>query len=151
MIIIHGRNIWPEDLEYLAKTQPGVNYTDAAAFSVPSEVDQQETAVLVVQCRERDEIKRARLVKTIAGLVRSEFGIDVIVELVPTRTLPRTSSLLAFCHDEDARMRMSNVIKARMFRHAVPEFPSQTWFPMDSAFGRTCTSAGMLFETVASY
>jgi fatty-acyl-CoA synthase len=92
MIIIHGRNIWPEDLEYLAKTQPGVNYTDAAAFSVPSEVNQQETAVLVVQCRERDEIKRARLVKTIAGLVRSEFGIDVVVELVPTRTLPRTSS-----------------------------------------------------------
>ena len=55
-------------------------------------MDQQETAVLVVQCRERDEIKRARLVKTIASLVRSEFGIDVVVELVPTRTLPRTSS-----------------------------------------------------------
>jgi len=92
MIIIHGRNIWPEDLEYLAKTQPGVNYTDAAAFSVPSEKDQQETAVLVVQCRERDEIKRARLSKTIASLVRSEYGIDCIVELVPQRTLPRTSS-----------------------------------------------------------
>ena len=92
MIIIHGRNIWPEDLEYIAKTQPGVNYTDAAAFSVPSEKDQQETAVLVVQCRERDEIKRARLVKTIASLVRSEYGIDCIIELVPTRTLPRTSS-----------------------------------------------------------
>jgi fatty-acyl-CoA synthase len=92
MIIIHGRNIWPEDLEYLAKTQPGVNYTDAAAFSVPSEKDQQETAVLVVQCRERDEIRRARLVKTIASLVRSEYGIDCIVELVPPRTLPRTSS-----------------------------------------------------------
>jgi fatty-acyl-CoA synthase len=92
MIIIHGRNIWPEDLEYIAKTQPGVNYTDAAAFSVPSEKDQQETAVLVIQCRERDEIKRARLVKTIASLVRSEYGIDCIIELVPTRTLPRTSS-----------------------------------------------------------
>lgn len=92
MIIIHGRNIWPEDLEFLAKTQPGINYTDAAAFSVPSEKDQQETAVLVVQCRERDEIKRARLIKTIASLVRSEYGIDCIVELVPTRTLPRTSS-----------------------------------------------------------
>jgi fatty-acyl-CoA synthase len=45
-----------------------------------------------VQCRERDEIKRARLVKTIIGMVRSEFGIDCRVELVPTRTLPRTSS-----------------------------------------------------------
>lgn len=92
MIIIHGRNIWPEDLEHLAKTQPGVHYTDAAAFSVPSEEDQQESAVLVVQCRERDEVKRARLCKTITGLVRSEFGIDCFVELVPARTLPRTSS-----------------------------------------------------------
>lgn len=92
MIIIHGRNIWPEDLEYIAKTQPGIHYTDAAAFSVPSERDQQETAVLVVQCRERDEIKRARLVKTVASLVHSEYGIDCIIELVPTRTLPRTSS-----------------------------------------------------------
>jgi fatty-acyl-CoA synthase len=92
MIIIHGRNIWPQDLEHLAKSQPGVSYNDVAAFSVPSEDGQTEKAVIVVQCRERDEIKRARLVKTITGMVRSEFGIDCRVELVPTRTLPRTSS-----------------------------------------------------------
>jgi fatty-acyl-CoA synthase len=92
MIIIHGRNIWPQDLEHLAKSQPGVSYNDVAAFSVPSEDGRHEEAVIVVQCRERDEIKRARLVKTIIGMVRSEFGIDCRVELVPTRTLPRTSS-----------------------------------------------------------
>ena len=92
MIIIHGRNIWPQDLEYVAKSQPGVYYNDVAAFSAPSVDGQHETAVLVVQCRERDETKRARLVKTIAGMVRSEFGIDCTIELVPTRTLPRTSS-----------------------------------------------------------
>ena len=92
MIIIHGRNIWPEDLEYIAKSQPGIHYTDAAAFSVPSEVGQQETAVLVVQCRERNELKRMHLSRTITALVRAEFGIDCVVELVPTRTLPRTSS-----------------------------------------------------------
>jgi len=92
MIIIHGRNIWPEDLELVAKDQPGVHYNDVAAFSVPSEEDGHEMAVLVVQCRERDEVKRARLCKTIKGLVRSEFGIDCMVELVGPRTLPRTSS-----------------------------------------------------------
>lgn len=92
MMIIHGRNIWPQDLEYVAKTQPGVHYNDVAAFSVPSEKTHQETAVLVVQCRERNEIKRASLAKTITAVVRSEFGIDCFVELVPTRTLPRTSS-----------------------------------------------------------
>lgn len=92
MMIIHGRNIWPQDLEFVAKSQPGVHYNDVAAFSVPSEDGHQEIAVVVVQCRERDEIKRARLSKTITSMVRSEFGIDCIVELVPTRTLPRTSS-----------------------------------------------------------
>jgi fatty-acyl-CoA synthase len=92
MMIIHGRNIWPQDLEYVAKTQPGVHYNDVAAFSVPSEKTHQETAVLVVQCRERNDIKRASLVRTITAMVRSEFGIDCFVELVPTRTLPRTSS-----------------------------------------------------------
>jgi len=92
MMIIHGRNIWPQDLEYVAKTQPGVHYNDVAAFSVPAETTHQETAVLVVQCRERNEIKRASLAKTIRAMVRTEFGIDCYVELVPTRTLPRTSS-----------------------------------------------------------
>ncbi|MEI4233333.1 fatty acyl-AMP ligase [Roseovarius sp. D22-M7] len=92
MMIIHGRNIWPQDLEYVAKTQPGVHYNDVAAFSVPAKDTHKETAVLVVQCRERNEIKRAGLVKTITAMVRSEFGIDCHVELVPTRTLPRTSS-----------------------------------------------------------
>lgn len=92
MIIVHGRNIWPQDLEYLAKTQPGVRYTDVAAFSVTSEEDQHEMAALVVQCRERDNEKREQLVKNIKGLVRAEFGIECIVELVPPRTLPRTSS-----------------------------------------------------------
>ena len=92
MMIIHGRNIWPQDLEYVAKAQPGVYYNDVAAFSVPSADGQAEEAIVVVQCRERDEARRAALSRTIAATVRSEFGIDCFVELVPTRTLPRTSS-----------------------------------------------------------
>jgi fatty-acyl-CoA synthase len=91
MIIVHGRNIWPQDLEHLAKTQPGVRYTDVAAFAVTGD-DGHETAAVVVQCRERDEEKRALLMKNIKGLVRAEFGIECVVELVPPRTLPRTSS-----------------------------------------------------------
>ncbi|HDP89556.1 MAG TPA: fatty acyl-AMP ligase [Thioalkalivibrio sp.] len=91
MIIVHGRNIWPQDLEHLAKTQPGVRYTDVAAFPVTAE-DQHETAAVVVQCRERDMTKREQLIKNIKGLVRAELGIECIVELVPPKTLPRTSS-----------------------------------------------------------
>jgi fatty-acyl-CoA synthase len=47
---------------------------------------------MVVQSRQNDPAERADLVKRLQGLVRSEFGIECHVELVPPQTLPRTSS-----------------------------------------------------------
>lgn len=91
LIIINGRNIWPQDLEYLAEHQPEVRMSDALAFSVP-DPDSAEICVLVVQCRESDPNLRAGLVDRLNRLVHLELGIDVYVELVPLHTLPRTSS-----------------------------------------------------------
>ncbi|MCO6412616.1 MAG: fatty acyl-AMP ligase [Thiogranum sp.] len=91
LIIINGRNIWPQDLEYLAEHQPEVRIGDALAFSVPTP-HESELCVLVVQCRESDPVKRANLVDRLNRLVHMELGIDVYVELVPLHTLPRTSS-----------------------------------------------------------
>ncbi len=91
LIIINGRNIWPQDLEYLAEHQPEIRIGDALAFSVPA-VNGEEVCVLVVQCRESDPGKRASLVDRLVRLVHMELGIDVFVELVPLHTLPRTSS-----------------------------------------------------------
>jgi fatty-acyl-CoA synthase len=91
LIIINGRNIWPQDLEYLAEQQPEVRSGNASAISVPGP-DGDEKAVLVVQCRVSDVGKRARLVERLRGRVSEELGIDCFIELVPPRTLPRTSS-----------------------------------------------------------
>ncbi|MGD8497778.1 MAG: fatty acyl-AMP ligase [Chromatiales bacterium] len=91
LIIIHGRNIWPQDLEYLAEQQPEIRSGDALAFAAPGP-DGGETAVMVVQCRERDPAKRSDLVGRLERLVRGELGIECYVELVPLHTLPRTSS-----------------------------------------------------------
>jgi len=91
LIIINGRNIWPQDLEYLAEQQPEVRTGDASAFSVPGP-DNEEKAVLVIQCRVFDAGKRADLMERLHGLVRQELGIDCFIELVPPHTLPRTSS-----------------------------------------------------------
>jgi fatty-acyl-CoA synthase len=91
LIIINGRNIWPQDLEYLAEHQPEVRIGDALAFSVPSP-DGDELCVLVVQCREADKNKRSSLIDRLNRLVHLELGIDCYVELVPLHTLPRTSS-----------------------------------------------------------
>ncbi|MGD8647745.1 MAG: fatty acyl-AMP ligase [Desulfobacterales bacterium] len=91
MIIINGRNIWPQDLEYLAEYQPEVRSGNASAFSVPGP-DGYDQAVLVIQCRKQDEAKSADLTNRVQKRVREEFGIDCFIELVPRHTLPRTTS-----------------------------------------------------------
>lgn len=91
LIIIHGRNIWPQDLEHLAEQQPEVRTMDASAFSVPGP-DGTDKAVLVVQCRVSDSERRAALVQRLQRLVYQEYGVDCLVDLVPPHTLPRTSS-----------------------------------------------------------
>ncbi|MFP4207531.1 MAG: fatty acyl-AMP ligase [Wenzhouxiangella sp.] len=91
LLIINGRNIWPQDLEFVAEQQPEVRPEDASAFSIPGE-DGSEVAVLVVQCREQDAFRQADLVERLKQRIQSEFGIACLIELVPLHTLPRTSS-----------------------------------------------------------
>ena len=91
LLIIKGRNIWPQDLEAIAEQQPELRTGAAAAFSVIDRLAG-ELAVMVVQCRVPDPEKRKELVQRLHGLILEEFGIHCLVELVPPHTLPRTSS-----------------------------------------------------------
>lgn len=91
LIIINGRNIWPQDLEQLAEQQPVVRPGDALAFAVPG-FDGADVAVMVVQYREKDVDKRAAMIQRLQGLIHAEVGVDCHIELAPLHTLPRTSS-----------------------------------------------------------
>jgi fatty-acyl-CoA synthase len=91
LFIINGRNIWPQDLEFLAEQQPELRPEDASAFAVPGG-DGGDLAVLVVQCREQDPLRRVDLVTRLQALIKAELGIPCFIELVPPHTLPRTSS-----------------------------------------------------------
>ncbi len=91
MVIVNGRNIWPQDLEAVAEAQHGVRPGDAMAFSV-QRPDLEEGAVMLVQYRVLDDDDRARFVSRLETQIRSEFGIDCRVELVGPHALPRTSS-----------------------------------------------------------
>jgi fatty-acyl-CoA synthase len=91
LIIINGRNIWPQDLEYIAESQIEVRTGDASAFSVTAP-DGDDKAVLVIECRESRYAQRMELVTRIQALIRQELGIDCFIELVPRNTLPRTTS-----------------------------------------------------------
>jgi fatty-acyl-CoA synthase len=91
LIIIHGRNIWPQDLEHIAEAEPEVRSGDSVAFSIPDH-EGEEMCVLLVQCRETDPKKRNNLVRRLSALMRLEMSLDCFVELVPPRSLPKTSS-----------------------------------------------------------
>jgi fatty-acyl-CoA synthase len=91
MIIINGKNHWPQDIEWAVEQLPGFNHGDIAAFSIETENGEEAPAVLV-HCRVSDPEERVRLRDLIADKVRSVTGMSCVVELVPPRTLPRTSS-----------------------------------------------------------
>ena len=87
VIIINGRNIWPQDLEHIAEGVPKVRMGNVSAFSVEQQ-DAPEMVVMVVESRHSD----AALAEELSRRVQEQFGINVHVDLVAPRTLPRTSS-----------------------------------------------------------
>ena len=91
MIIINGRNYWPQDIEWAVEQLPGFKSGDIAAFAITGPSGEETPAVLV-HCRVSDPEERGRLRDDIRARVHAITGITPVVELVPPRTLPRTSS-----------------------------------------------------------
>jgi fatty-acyl-CoA synthase len=91
MIIINGKNHWPQDIEWAVEQLPGFKAGDIAAFSITTPGGEETPAVLV-QCRTSDAEERSRLREIIRERVRAITGMNCVIELVPPRTLPRTSS-----------------------------------------------------------
>ena len=91
MIIINGKNHWPQDIEWAVEQLPSFNHGDIAAFSIEMENGEEAPAVLV-QCRTSDNDERIKLREAIKSKVKAITGMSCVVELVPPRTLPRTSS-----------------------------------------------------------
>ena len=91
LIIVNGRNIWPQDLEWAIEELSQIRRGDAAAFSI-ADAATEDRVVLCVQCRLRDAAERAGLIREIKGVVRQTAGIECDVTLVAHRDLPKTSS-----------------------------------------------------------
>lgn len=87
VIIVNGRNLWPQDLEFLAEQRMDLRLGNVSAFSV-SRPSGEDLAVIVVESKRNGEA----LATELQGLIRASFGIVCVVEIVSPRTLPRTSS-----------------------------------------------------------
>ncbi|MEX0873936.1 MAG: fatty acyl-AMP ligase [Actinomycetota bacterium] len=90
MIIVGGRNLYPEDAERAALSVPGVRLGNAVAFGIVRKA--REGLVVIAETRLHGE-EAARLAKQIATEVRKAMRIaaDHVVLLVPG-SLPKTPS-----------------------------------------------------------
>ena len=91
MMIVNGRNIWPQDMEWHAENNvAALRFRDTAAFAI--EEDGRETPVILVQCRLLQGEDREALRREVHAAVFRNTGIDCRVELIPQRSLPFTTS-----------------------------------------------------------
>ncbi|NIA71487.1 fatty acyl-AMP ligase [Pelagibius litoralis] len=91
LVILNGRNIWPQDVEWAVEALEDVRDGDVACFSVIGP-DGGEQMVAVLQCRLHDPAARENLRKQAAATVRKTCGADCRIVLVPPKTLRFTSS-----------------------------------------------------------
>ncbi|MDP3295545.1 MAG: fatty acyl-AMP ligase [Nevskia sp.] len=91
LIIVNGRNIWPQDLEWTVEREvAALRSGDVAAVSVDD--GGAERIVVLVEFRTADDETRDNLKKEVAGVLRLRHGVETDVVTVPPRMLPRTSS-----------------------------------------------------------
>ena len=96
LIIINGRNIWPQDIEWSIEAHvDGAKEGSVAAFQLADEGDdsaEQERVGLVVECRRREPAEREALREAVNTVARNICGIEAHVALCAPGALPRTSS-----------------------------------------------------------
>ncbi|HEX2885834.1 fatty acyl-AMP ligase [Vineibacter terrae] len=92
LIIVNGRNIWPQDIEWAVEAIAPLRRGDACAFSVQGD-DGAEQVVVVVQSWPMEADARSALSAAIAQKVKETVGVDGTVRLIrPSIGLPMTSS-----------------------------------------------------------
>ncbi|MEM6944060.1 MAG: fatty acyl-AMP ligase [Pseudomonadota bacterium] len=95
VLMLHGRAVWPQDVEWTATAAvKGSGIGDAALFRIPGRGGSIDdgTMILALETRESSPDRRQDLIDTVHAAIRAEHGIEVDVALWPMRSLPRTSS-----------------------------------------------------------
>ena len=91
MMIVNGRNVWPQDIEWTVEHIDGLKSGDAAAILLTA-ADGSERPAILVQCRPTDLAERGRIVAEVRARVQEAVGVSCDVILVPARSLPKTTS-----------------------------------------------------------
>lgn len=92
MIIIRGRNHYPQDIESLVeKCHPAIQQGRGAAFAI--EVEEEERLVVVQEVVQNDSLDFDAVIKSIRQTIAQEHGIEVYAVLLAKEgSIPRTAS-----------------------------------------------------------
>lgn len=92
LIIIRGRNYYPQDIEFLVENEhPDIRPGCSAAFSI--EEDSQEKLVIVAEVRQSKNLPLEEIVSSIRQIVTETNDIRVhTIVLIKARTIAKTSS-----------------------------------------------------------
>ena len=91
LILWHGRNIWPQDIEWAAQAAAPHRCGRAAAFSIGGAGDE-KNIMLLLECRTRDPELLDEIHKAVTAAIRLEVGVPVHLQLVPRGSMIITSS-----------------------------------------------------------
>jgi len=93
LIIVGGKNIFPQDLEQLAFEVPGIHAGRASAFGVFNDITGTEEVVLVAEVETSDIIKRQKIAEDVRTTIARGSAVALrYVHLVDMHWLIKTSS-----------------------------------------------------------
>ncbi|HEY9850890.1 MAG TPA: condensation domain-containing protein [Leptolyngbyaceae cyanobacterium] len=92
LIIIRGRNLYPQDIEQIAeRSHPSLRLSGSAAFAI--EVENEERLVIVQELEFRQKPNIDEVISTIRQAVTEAFEIQVYgIVLIKAGSIPKTSS-----------------------------------------------------------
>ncbi|MEC3974369.1 fatty acyl-AMP ligase [Amycolatopsis sp. H20-H5] len=91
LVIVDGRNHYPQDIEQTVEADPSVRPHSAAAFAV--QLDNGEAPVVVLELARQAAVDLPAVVRALRGVVSIEHGLKLHdVVFLPPGTVPRTSS-----------------------------------------------------------
>jgi len=93
LIIVGGKNVYPQDLERLASDVPGVHPGRVVAFGVPNEASGTEDVIVVAETDIADENEQYRVSDAVRQSITQNSDVAVrVVKLVEPMWLLKTSS-----------------------------------------------------------
>ncbi|MBX3063433.1 MAG: AMP-binding protein [Anaerolineae bacterium] len=93
LIIVGGKNVYPQDLETLASDVPGVHAGRVVAFGVDDDRLGTESIVMVVEADDQDEDIRSEIGKRVRAMIAQQTDVTLgAVHVVDRGWLHKTSS-----------------------------------------------------------